>query len=86
MLFFAPLRFSSAPRGRREEGRLDLSRLVRERVGALLRGDWASLLREARVSAKGLAKHKAAQTRAAPTDEGYLADEVCRKALAREYS
>ncbi len=85
LLFFAPLRLSGGPRGRREEERLDLSRLVRERVGALLRGEWAELLATARASAEGLAKSRAASG-AKPKDSNHLADEVCRKALAGEYS
>ena len=84
LLFFAPLRLGGR-RGRREEERLDLGRLVRERVGALQRGDWAHLLAEARASATGLAKSRA-RAGAGEKDESYLADEVCRKALAAEYS
>ena len=85
LLFRAPLRLSSSQGGRRQEERLDLSRLVRERVGALLRGDWAVLLAEARASAAGLARSRASAA-AVKRDESYLADEVCRKVLAGEYS
>ena len=48
LLFFAPLRFAGGQRGRSEEERLNLGSLVRERVGALFRGDWAELLAAAR--------------------------------------
>ena len=52
LLFAAPLRLSSQQRGARrrdaEDERLDLGRLVRERCGALLRGDWEGLVAERR--------------------------------------
>ena len=88
LLFAAPLRFPQQGRARRrgaQEERLDLGGLVRERCGALLRGDWADLLEERRASACALAKHwreNATEAR----DEAYLADEVVRKAQAQEYS
>jgi hypothetical protein len=88
LLFFAPL---NLPAGSRSEGRradperLDLARLVRERVGRLLRGDWAALLAEARTTARALRRNRGKNTEA-QRDESYLADEVCRKALAGEYS
>ncbi len=85
LLFFAPLRLTGGQRRRREEDRLDLGRLVRERVGALLRGDWATLLADVRASAAGLARSRS-RAGASERDESYLADEVCRKALAGEFS
>ncbi len=84
-LFLAPLRLSDGRRGRAEEQRLDLARLVRDRAGALLRGDWAGLLAEARTSARSLARGRE-KAGSVQRDESYLADEVCRKALAEEYS
>ena len=85
LLFWAPLS-SSRHQGRVvEEERLDLARLVRERVGALVRGEWTTLLTEARVSGRKLAKRRHV-AKATQKDEGYLADEVCRKVLAEEYS
>ena len=50
-----------------------------------LTAEWAELLAQARSSAKSLAKSRAT-ARTAPKDEHHLADEVCRKAQAREYS
>jgi hypothetical protein len=85
LLFFAPLRLAGGARGRAGEERQDLSRLVRDRVGALLRGEWAGLLAAARASAKSLATSRAASKDERPND-AHLADEVCRKALAGEYS
>ena len=85
LLFWAPLGFSSGRGRRAEEERLDLGRLVRERVGALLRGEWSALLTEARASARKLAKQRHAN-KTTHKDEGYLADEACRKVLAEEYS
>jgi hypothetical protein len=89
LLFAAPLQLSAQRRGARrrdtEGERLDLGRLVRERCGALLRGDWEDLLAERRASARTLARHRekhATDSR----DESYLADEVVRKTLAEEYS
>ena len=58
---------------------------MRERAGALLRGEWAGLLASAKASAHTLARHRE-QRGAATRDESYLADEVVRKALAEEYS
>jgi len=88
LLFAAPLRFPQQGRARRrgaQEERLDLGGLVRERCGALLRGDWADLLEERRASARALAKHRRENATEA-RDEAYLADEVVRKAQVQEYS
>ena len=85
LLFLAPLRLQGGRRGRDDEDRLDKSRLVRERAGALLRREWAGLLAEARRSTRGLARSRA-KDGAAQRDESYLADEVVRKVLAEEHS
>ena len=85
LLLHAPLRLETG--GRRqpaEVDRIDLNRLVRERVGALLRGDWAELMTQAR----GISRRLSRSRERAPTsqrDESYLADEVIRKVKAGEY-
>ena len=85
LLFFTPLRLTGACRSRTEEDRQDLGQRVRERVGALLRGEWVDLLAEARATARSLARHRSRGS-TEHRDESYLADEVCRKTLAGEYS
>ena len=85
LLFWAPLQLSTRHRGNTGEERLDLGRLVRERCAALLRGDWAGLLEDARASARSLAKHRC-RSGASHRDEAYFADEVVRKVLSGEYS
>jgi len=88
LLFAAPLVLSQKDRQRKRgatEERLDLGRLVRERAGALLRGEWAEMLAERRASAGALARHRE-QEAASTRDESYLADEVVRKAMLEEYS
>ena len=85
LLFPAPVRVASARRNATGDGRLDLARRVREKVGALLRGDWEPLLAEARASAHRLVRHRG-RAGTGERDEGYLADEVCRKTLAGEFS
>ena len=73
LLFAAPLRLTE-PRGRTSnEARLDLGRLVRERAGALLRGDWAELLAETRATAKALAGSRERRG-ATARDESHLAE------------
>ena len=63
----------------------DSRELVRSRVGALLRGDWAELLADARASGQKLARRKGRSSETSH-DEASLADEVLRKALSEEYS
>ena len=60
LLFWAPLRLGEGRRRGRGADLLDLARLVRERVGRLLRGDWESLLSESRASGEALAARRKA--------------------------
>ena len=85
LLFWAPLRLGAEGRKGRGADRLDLARLVRERAGRLLRGDWEALLAESRASGRALAASRK-ETPRTSTDDSYLADAVLRKALAEECS
>ena len=83
LLFWAPLRLGGDTHRGRGADRLDLARLVRERAGRLLRGDWVALLRESRASGEALAARRK-DTQHAHKDENFLADAVLRKALSEE--
>ena len=70
--------------GRRESAeRFDLARLVRDRVGRVLRGVWAGLPAEARAAIRELTKSRGKNTNAKP-NENYLVDEVCKKIVVGE--
>ena len=58
---------------------------MRGRVGALLRGEWAELLGEAKETGEKLARSRA-RGATPPRTETTLADEVVRKVLSEEYS
>ena len=73
-------------RGGTQQERLDLGRLVRERCAKLTRGEWRDLLADSRASAKALADSRRRRSSHSAPDSSHLADEVCRKALAEEYS
>ena len=85
LLFAAPLRLEHGRRSRDGAARLDLAALVRGRVGALRRGEWAELLEEARETGRKLVRSRA-RGGAPPQTDATLADAVVRKVLSEEYS
>lgn len=85
LLFLAPLNLGKKHDSATADARLDLGRLVRERAGALLRGEWAPLLEQTRATARRLARQRAAGN-ATELNENHLADAVCRKVFAGECS
>ena len=87
LLLYAPLRLSQRRprRSASDAAPPDKARLVRERAGAFIRGEWADLLSDARSSSRRLTHSR--QSGGVPQQsDAHVADEVVRKTLAGEYS